>query len=107
VALEELPDTDTYFMRIAMAVRERANCTGNRADRARRARPLRRDPRNSIGEEWHFYNRVAGKVYDMTSSQFEAPPPYLDVPPNRDEALAGTTPEHYKALAGRVVALEQ
>lgn len=27
---EKLPDADTYFMGIALAVREKANCTGNR-----------------------------------------------------------------------------
>ncbi len=27
---EQLPDTDTYYMGIAFAVREKANCTGNR-----------------------------------------------------------------------------
>ncbi len=27
---EKLPDTDTYYMGIAIAVREKANCTGNR-----------------------------------------------------------------------------
>ncbi len=27
---EKLPDTDTYYMGIALAVREKANCTGNR-----------------------------------------------------------------------------
>ena len=27
---EKLPDNDSYYMGIAMAVRERANCTGNR-----------------------------------------------------------------------------
>ena len=27
---EKLPDNDTYYMGIALAVRERANCTGNR-----------------------------------------------------------------------------
>lgn len=27
---EKLPDTDTYYMGIAFAVREKANCTGNR-----------------------------------------------------------------------------
>lgn len=30
VASEKLPETDAYFMGIAMAVREKANCTGNR-----------------------------------------------------------------------------
>ena len=28
--LEKLPDADTYYMQIAIAVREKANCTGNR-----------------------------------------------------------------------------
>ncbi len=27
---EKLPDSDTYYMGIAIAVREKANCTGNR-----------------------------------------------------------------------------
>jgi dCMP deaminase len=27
---ERLPDNDTYYMGISMAVREKANCTGNR-----------------------------------------------------------------------------
>lgn len=27
---EKLPDNDTYYMRIAMAARDKANCTGNR-----------------------------------------------------------------------------
>ena len=27
---EKLPDSDTYYMEIAFAVRQRANCTGNR-----------------------------------------------------------------------------
>jgi dCMP deaminase len=30
LASEKLPDTDTYYMGIALAVREKANCTGNR-----------------------------------------------------------------------------
>lgn len=29
-AFEKLPDNDTYYMEIAFAVRQRANCTGNR-----------------------------------------------------------------------------
>ncbi len=27
-----------------------------------------------LGDEWHFYNRVAGTTYDMTGEQFDAPP---------------------------------
>jgi hypothetical protein len=29
-ATEKLPDSDTYYMGIALAVRAKANCTGNR-----------------------------------------------------------------------------
>ena len=30
ISPEKLPDNDTYYMGIAFAVRQRANCTGNR-----------------------------------------------------------------------------
>ena len=52
--------------------------------------------------DWHFYNRVAGTVYDLTAEQFSVPPAYLDLASNRDEALAGTAPERYQVLAARV-----
>ena len=38
-----------------------------------------------VENEWHFYNRVFGSI-----------------PSTRDEALAGTAPERYRALADRV-----
>ena len=46
----------------------------------------------------HFYNRIDGKRVDLTESQFEAPICYHDLPSNRIEALAGTSPLHYRAL---------
>ena len=55
-----------------------------------------------FGSEWHFYNRVAGTVYDLTAEQFAVLPAYLDIPSTRDEALAGTAPERYRALAARI-----
>ncbi len=55
-----------------------------------------------VKDEWHFYNRVAGTVYDLTAEQFAVPPAYLDILSNRGEALAGTTPERYQAPAARV-----
>ena len=55
-----------------------------------------------VGSEWHFYNRVAGTVYDLTAEQFAVPPAYLDIPSTRDEALAGTAPDRYQALAAYV-----
>ena len=55
-----------------------------------------------VGDDWHFYNRVAGAVYDLTAEQFAVPPVYLDIPSTRDEALAGTAPDRYQALAAYV-----
>ena len=56
-----------------------------------------------IGSEWHFYNRVAGTVYDLTAEQVAALPAYLDIPSTRAEALAGTARERrYRALAARI-----
>jgi hypothetical protein len=54
---------------------------------------------------WHFYNRIDGKRYDLTASQFAAPIPYADVASSRAEALAGTKAERYAALKIRVDAL--
>jgi len=55
-----------------------------------------------VGDDWHFYNRVAGRVCDLAAEQFSELPDYLNVPSSRDEALAGSAPERYQALAGRV-----
>ena len=58
--------------------------------------------KTSVGNDWHFYNRVAGTVYDLTAEQFAVPPAYLDILSSRDEALAGTAPDRYQALAAHV-----
>jgi len=55
-----------------------------------------------IDGDWHFYNRVTGTAYDLSAEQFSVPPPYLDIPSSRDEALAGTALERFQALAARV-----
>jgi len=55
-----------------------------------------------IGDQWHFYNRVAGKTYDLTAEQFSEFPVYRDILSTRDETLAGTTLDRYHALAGRI-----
>lgn len=47
---------------------------------------------------WHFYNRLDGRRHDLTASQFEAPITYGDIVSSREEALAGTGVERYKAL---------
>ena len=46
----------------------------------------------------HFYNRIDGDRIDFTAEQFDTPIGYLDLPSDRTEALAGTTPEKYQAL---------
>ena len=46
----------------------------------------------------HFYNRIDGKREDFTDRQFSVPIAYLDVPSDREEALAGTSPAKYEAL---------
>ncbi len=55
-----------------------------------------------VGDDWHFYNRLAGRVCDFAAEQFSELPAYLNIPSSRDEALAGSAPERYQALAGRV-----
>jgi hypothetical protein len=39
----------------------------------------------------HFYNRIAGRSFDATASQFAAPPVYADEPSTPEEALADTS----------------
>jgi len=39
----------------------------------------------------HFYNRIEGRRYDFTASQFDQPMAYADLPTNRDDALRGAT----------------
>ena len=55
-----------------------------------------------VGDDWHFYNRVEGRLCDFAADQFPELPDYLNIPSNRDEALARSAPERYQALAGRV-----
>jgi hypothetical protein len=56
-----------------------------------------------VGHQWHFYNRIDGQVYDLTTEQFSTLPTYLDLPADRTEALAGTTAEQYEALRHRFI----
>ncbi|MDA9412461.1 YunG family protein [Bradyrhizobium sp. CCBAU 45384] len=39
----------------------------------------------------HFYNRIAGRRYDFTASQFDQPIVYMDLPTSRVEAELGAT----------------
>lgn len=46
----------------------------------------------------HFYNRVGGRRYDFTQSQFLEPISYLDLPVDRAEVEAGATDAQLAAL---------
>jgi hypothetical protein len=58
--------------------------------------------KTEIDGEWHFYNRIGRQRWDLTVSQFETPIGYDDLPATRDEAMAGTSPENYRARRDRV-----
>jgi hypothetical protein len=46
----------------------------------------------------HFYNRIAGRRYDFTDSQFDRPISYSDVAASRSEAERGATSSERAAL---------
>lgn len=49
----------------------------------------------------HFYNYINGARHDLTVSQFNYVPTYLDIPVEREEAFADTNEEQYAALTKR------
>lgn len=50
----------------------------------------------------HFYNRVNGVKWDLTISQFDRPIPFEDLPSDRAEAMADTSPAQYELLRKRL-----
>jgi hypothetical protein len=46
----------------------------------------------------HFYNRIGGRRYDFTASQFEQPIAYMDLPANRADAEPGATSDELAEL---------
>jgi len=50
----------------------------------------------------HFYNRIDGRKWDLTVSQFAEPIPLDDTLSTRDAALADTSPEKYALLSARL-----
>jgi hypothetical protein len=46
----------------------------------------------------HFYNRIGGRRYDFTESQFSLPITYADLPTSRAEAERGATIAELAAL---------
>jgi hypothetical protein len=46
----------------------------------------------------HFYNRIGGRRYDFTASQFDQPIVYMDLPINRADAELGATHDELAEL---------
>ena len=46
----------------------------------------------------HYYNRIDGKIYDLTDEQFAEPIFYADTPSNKQIASKGFTQTEYQAL---------
>jgi hypothetical protein len=55
-----------------------------------------------VAGAWHFYNRIDGRRWDLTSSQFATPIGYDDLPSSRQEALADTSKQKYVVLVERL-----
>lgn len=58
--------------------------------------------KTGVNGQWHFYNRIGGRRWDMTMGQFDAPIGYDDLPATREEAMADTSPEKYRLLCERL-----
>ena len=54
--------------------------------------------KTKIGEVWHFYNKVDGKRYDFTWTQFHETLNYMDMKSSREEAFADTNEKQYDIL---------
>lgn len=61
--------------------------------------------KTEVTGRWHFYNIIKDEFYDFTAEQFETPIDYHGVESSPEEALADTTPEHYRFLLGKVESL--
>ncbi|KGR76240.1 hypothetical protein CD33_06740 [Ureibacillus sinduriensis BLB-1 = JCM 15800] len=59
--------------------------------------------KTELPDGWHFYNLIDGKRYDFTSSQFEEPIDYKDIPSNRQEAYLDTNEKQYNHLKQSVL----
>ena len=54
--------------------------------------------KTEVENQWHFYNRIAGKRYDFTVKQFNIEINYQDFVSNRDEAFTDTNKQQYSIL---------
>jgi hypothetical protein len=58
--------------------------------------------KTKVAGAWHFYNRIDGRRWDLTVSQFSTPIGYDDLPCSRHEALADTSKQKYAILVERL-----
>jgi hypothetical protein len=54
--------------------------------------------KTKVDGQWHFYNRIDGKSYDFTKSQFAESIHYDDLPATEEEIFRDSTYEQYKSL---------
>ena len=59
--------------------------------------------KTDVDGQWHFYNLIDGRRWDLTMSQFDTPIGYADMPSSRNEALGDTSAERYRLLRDRVL----
>ncbi len=59
--------------------------------------------KTKLTDEWHFYNIINGKRYDLTASQFNEDIEYMDIPSNREEAYSDTNEKQYNYLKQSVL----
>lgn len=59
--------------------------------------------KTELADGWHFYNLIDGRRYDFTSSQFNQPIDYKDIPSNRQEAYLDTNEKQYNYLKQNVL----
>lgn len=59
--------------------------------------------KTKVNGAWHYYNSLHGERYDFTSSQFQTPVVYEDIPSNRAEAFLDTNEMQYSYLKKAVL----
>lgn len=52
----------------------------------------------------HFYNRIEGRRYDFTASQFDQPIAYMDLPASRADVELGATGDQLAVLRAAFLA---
>ncbi|WP_073615114.1 YunG family protein [Desulfopila aestuarii] len=57
--------------------------------------------RTCIGGHWHYYNRINGKIFDFTSSQFDEKIEYDNLESSIEDALTDCDEQQVAALTIR------